>query len=468
MQASSANDKQRPARQEAPAALRDEEGVMGEDRAVARTDSRTVWARLYFLIVIIILQVFSTTDRSVLAVMVPEIKADLRLTDFAIGMLQGIAFVVFYSVFGLLIGAAVDRYSRRVIMYLGVTAWSLATAATGVAANLPQMFAGRMAVGLGESSMGPSVASMASDIFPANRLSFVLSLYAGVGVIGTGVSLAVGGWLMDNIPHWQASYPGALATMPAWRIVLIIIGLPGALVAFLALTLKEPERRTDRKSADKVTWRHFLQIFNERRSLILKMLLGYGILSMGSWPVVNWAPTYARRLLGFTAGEIGWAMGLIVAIGGVAGSVAVGLLVDLLFSRGIRDAAMRIASAAALLVLPFVVAAFLIPSKAVFLLGILLIVILVQSQFGTALAIIQMVCPAQARGRMTALQLLTFNLIGVSLGPMAVGALTDFVYRADDKVGYSIVTVSVVCLPTAAYLLWSARAEFKRWLLPAQ
>ena len=75
--------------------------------------------------ILLLFSLLSIMDRQIIALLVEPIKQDLGLSDTQLGLLQGLAFALMYSVAGLPIGWAVDRYSRRWIIYLGITIWSL-------------------------------------------------------------------------------------------------------------------------------------------------------------------------------------------------------------------------------------------------------------------------------------------------------------------------------------------------------
>jgi MFS family permease len=404
-------------------------------------------------------------DRSGLFVMVKEIKVDLSLSDFQIGLLQGIAFMLFYATFGIPIGAAVDRYPRRWIMYLGVTGWSLAAASGALTTTFAQLFAARMMVGLGESSLGPAVASLAADIFPPRRLAAVMATYVAASMIGTATSLGVSGWLLDNVGHIRSYLPALLGHLVNWRLALLAMTLPGLPVALLALTLPEPTRRKAHSSPDiQSSWSDLQAFAVEHRAVLFKLLLGYALLGMGSWPAIVWTPAYARRVLDMSPTEIGAIMAGIIATVGVASALLQGVLVDYLFARGHKDSGLWVGTLAGLIAVVPAVLAFTIPNVAALIIGLIAIQALPQSQFGPALAIIQHITPPRLRGRVTATLILAWSVIAVALGPMVVGFLTDYLYRSDGRVGWSIATLAAVCLPLSAYLLWSARAQYRQCL----
>src|SRR3546814_2979831 len=146
---------------------------------------------------------FSYLDRHIISLMVDPIRQDLNISDFQIGILQGVAFSLFYAVFGLPMGWLVDRYQRRWVVYWGVTSWSLATAACGLSSNYWHLLIARFGVGIGEATLSPAAYSMIADIFPRHRLDFAMSVF-GIGTaLGGALALAVGGIMID----WLDSAP---------------------------------------------------------------------------------------------------------------------------------------------------------------------------------------------------------------------------------------------------------------------
>ena len=127
--------------------------------------------------VLTILSCLSLLDRQIMALLIPDIRRELGLSDFQMGLLQGVVFSLFYVTFGLLFGWIIDRFSRRGVVYAGVTFWSLATAACGMASNFFQLMLARFGVGAGEAALNPAAYSIISDSFPKRRLSFALSVF---------------------------------------------------------------------------------------------------------------------------------------------------------------------------------------------------------------------------------------------------------------------------------------------------
>ena len=149
------------------------------------------------VILLTALYMLSFLDRTIIVLLVEPIKADLGLTDTELSLLYGLAFAVFYTFLGIPIARLADRKSRRIIIMVGVSVWSLATALCGLAKNFGQLFAARVSVGVGEASLSPAAYSMISDSFPPEKRGVAMSVYTMGLYLGVGFALILGGVVID-------------------------------------------------------------------------------------------------------------------------------------------------------------------------------------------------------------------------------------------------------------------------------
>jgi MFS family permease len=194
--------------------------------ADSRRELRYAW---YVACVLMVCNTFSFIDRQVLGLLVTPIKQDLGISDTRIGLLQGLAFGLYYTLLGIPMGRLVDSGSRRTLVAAGVFLWSLMTAACAGARSFGALFLARMGVGIGEATLSPAAFSLLADYFPKGRLATALSIFSMGIFFGSGLALLLGGLIV-----------GALGS---WRLTFLLVGLPGLLVALLALTIREPARR---------------------------------------------------------------------------------------------------------------------------------------------------------------------------------------------------------------------------------
>jgi MFS family permease len=195
----------------------------------------------YVLGVLVLVYVLNFLDRQIITILAEDIKADLGIGDAQIGFLYGTAFAVFYAIFGIPLGRLADVWSRRTLIALGLTFWSLATAASGAARTFGQLAAARVCVGVGEASATPAAFSMLSDTFSARVRSTVLAIYSSGIYIGGGLGLLIGGQVVER---WNRAFAGGEAPLGlvGWQAAYLAVGLPGALLALWVVTLREPMR----------------------------------------------------------------------------------------------------------------------------------------------------------------------------------------------------------------------------------
>jgi MFS family permease len=185
----------------------------------------------------------SYMDRVILSLLVAPMKRDLGISDTRVGLLQGLAFGLFYTFMGLPLGRIADTRNRRNLIAAGVVLWSIFTSACSLARSFWMLFLARMGVGVGEASLSPAAYSLIADYFPREQLGVAISVfYMGI-YLGTSVSLLLTGLVIDALSHAPTVTVPLLGIMASWRVTFLIVGLPGVLFALLAYTFREPARR---------------------------------------------------------------------------------------------------------------------------------------------------------------------------------------------------------------------------------
>jgi MFS family permease len=194
----------------------------------------------YALGVLVVVYVLNFIDRQILSILANDIKLDLGVEDDYLGFLYGTAFAVFYALFGIPLGRLADSWKRIRLMSLGLALWSAMTALSGFARNAATLTVARIGVGVGEATASPAAYSLISDWFPARLRATALAIYSSGLYIGGGVSLLIGGLVVEN---WNAAYPdGGPLGLAGWQAVFLAVGIPGLLLALWVLTLREPVR----------------------------------------------------------------------------------------------------------------------------------------------------------------------------------------------------------------------------------
>jgi len=416
----------------------------------------------YAVSILVVAFVFSFIDRIIIALLVEPIKQDLGVSDFGIGMLQGLAFAVFYALVGIPIGRWADRRSRRWIIGIGIFLWSLMTAACGLARNFWQLFAARVGVGVGEAALSPAAYSMISDYFPKEKLGRALGVYQAGAFVGAGISFLVGGLVIRYVMGAEALSLPLIGSVRPWQMVFFAVGLPGVIVALLMYTVVEPERRGKLAGhAQGMPLGQVLRYVREHRRLFMAHFGGFALLAVPITTILTWVPAFFTRVLGYSLPDTGLKLGSILIILSPAGVYFGGWLVDHFARRGVSDATFRVGIGAALALLPlsYFATTTTDPDIALWLFGPF--VFAASISMAVAPAALQLVTPNQMRAQVSATWMLVLNLVTAGLGPTAVGFISVYVLADDMAVGSSIALVNCVSVPLAALVLWSGLRPFR-------
>ena len=426
----------------------------------------------YVVALLTLAYVFSFIDRQILNLLVAPIQRDLGIGEKQMSLLMGATFAVFYTFFGIPLGRLADSWSRRWLVVLGIAFWSLMTAGCGLARNFWQLALARMGVGVGEAALSPAAYSLIADYFPPERRSTALGVY-GMGIyIGSGLALILGGLVVKFAAAQEQVVLPLVGAMRSWQVVFFIVGLPGLLVALLLLTIREPARQGTRRKA--VTGgssapavpplREVWAYMSGNRGTFTCLYVGVAMASLSAYGTMAWIPTFFIRRHGWTAGNTGLVLGLIIGICGTAGMMTGGRLADWLRGRGQSDANLRVALLGVVAWLPFG-ALYPIVSSAWWAAALLAPVLFFSSMpFGLAPAAIQQLMPNTMRGQASAIYLFVINLIGLGLGPTVVATLTQDVFHDKNAVHLSLLVAGVSAHLCAAVLLWRGLKHYRRSL----
>jgi len=423
----------------------------------------TPWRTWLSLAVLVLAAVFSFIDRQILSLMVTPIKQDLGINDVQVGLLQGFAFAMFYSLAAIPLGWLADRSSRKWIISIGVAVWSLMTALCGLAHSFLQLFLARMGVGVGEATLSACGHSVIADMFDKERLPLAMSIY-GTGVsLGAGVAFIGGGYLVELLNQLGGInlFGSELA---AWQAAFIVVGLPGVLVAvMLAIVMKEPARSKVTQDAQQRV-EGFDDFVRTRFSLVWRFILGIGMLTAAGYANLAWLPSYFERTFGWNTAQAGTTIGVLLLFLAMPGGVACGLLAQRWLRRGREDAAMRIMVLTSLAAGPIMCLAFLMPTPPLVIFLMIIPMAIGSSFVGLGPASAQAVTPGQFRGRVAAFQLLLTSLIGMISGPLIVGSLTQYVFADPDRIGWSLAITAPLLNLAGAALLASALPAYRKAL----
>jgi MFS family permease len=394
----------------------------------------------YMVAVLCVAYTLSFVDRMILALLVEPIKRDLGISDTQIGLLHGLAFAIFYTTLGLPIARLADRTDRRRLIAIGVAFWSAMTAACGLAQGYAQLFLARVGVGVGEAALSPAAYSMIADAFPPDRLGRALGVYASAIYAGAGLALLVGGSIAVLASNAGAVHVPLVGAMQPWQITFLVVGLPGLLVAAWILSLREPPRRGGPKPAEPIP--AVLAWLRRHARAYGCHFAGFALLSMTFNATIAWLPTLFVRVHGWTPGEAAFWIGSALLVFGTAGIIVGGVSADWWRRRGRPDGSLRVGVTSALGLLPFAVAAPLMPNPAWTVALLAPLMFFSAYAFGAAAAGLQWITPPTMRAQVSALFLFVNNLVGIGMGPLATALLTDHVFRAPEAVDLSLAIVA--------------------------
>ena len=300
--------------------------------------------------ILIATAIISYTDRQVLTLLVDPIRHDLGINDVSIGLLIGSAFAIVYGIAGIPLGYLADRTSRRNLLIAGVVVWSIATIACGLARNFNELFAARIFVGLGEAVLSPAAISIISDLFPPERRGTAVGLYLSGIAMGIGTAILIGGGVLHAVD--AGVFAGTpLMSVPAWRLVLLLIGLPGLLWSMVLRFIQEPSRRSDHPVVDS-TPRGALATPSFVWSAVIPIYLVVGMASLVDNAVGAWSPSLLIRGFAKDPATVGVELGVVLTACFGGGVFLGGLLADRMSRNGSLIGKLRLCLAVASLIIP--------------------------------------------------------------------------------------------------------------------
>ncbi|HWP72321.1 MAG TPA: MFS transporter [Gemmatimonadaceae bacterium] len=431
------------------------------DGAPAATATRHAW---YVVAVLLLLNVSSFIDRQVMALMVSPIKADLGLTDTQMGLLLGPAFAGTFAISAILLGRLVDRGNRTAIIAWGVAAWSVMCTASGVANTFGQLFAARFGVGIGEATLSPSANSLIADYFPPEKLATALSVFTSGVFIGSGLAYFIGGTVIETVSNLEPWRLPVFGEIRAWQRVFIVVGIPGLLLALLALTIREPRRsRPAGSPVHAATTSEVVSWLRRHARAYVTFGIGIATYSTVNFGTAFWFPEFFRRSHGWSPGKVGLLMGGATAIFGVVGVIAGGRLADYFKAHGKRDGNLIVLIISAVFSILAGLPLYLTNSEGVLLAALIVTNIVAAAPFGAAAAAMQEMSPSHMRGQAAALLGFMLNFVGLSLGPTVVGILNDRVFTDPAKgVALSLLAITLFGRTIAGLSVAAGLAAHKR------
>ncbi len=382
----------------------------------------------------------------------------LSLSDTQLGSLFT-GFIVVYMLTSPIFGRLGDRAKRPRLLAIGVAIWSVATALGGFARNFAGLFAARATVGVGEAAYGTIAPALLADSFPRAKRGRVFAIFFSAIPIGSAAGYVLGG-VVDQ--HF------------GWRAAFFVAGLPGLLLAFACLGLKDPPRggqedveglkfpphpaplpdssfeaQRAKKEGEGVVAAYARLLRNRSYALTVA---GYAAYTFALGGLAFWMPSFLERVHGLSKTEATTQFGAIVVVTGFVGTFAGGWLGDWYLKRS-ANAYLQVSAWATLAAAPAALAAFVLPQRAAYTTAIVIAELLMFASTGLInSAIVNVVAPTE-RATAVALSILAIHLLGDVPSPFLIGVISD---ATSLSTAFRVVPVAI--LIAGCIWLWAARS----------
>ncbi len=400
----------------------------------------------YALAMLTVAYAFNFIDRQILVIIQESIKAEMGLSDAQLGLLSGFSFALVYITAGIPIAYWADRGNRRNIISLAVAAWSGMTALSGFAQNYAQLLMARIGVGIGEAGGSPPAHAMISDYYAPSQRGTAMGIYSAGLHGGIFIGFLLGGFINE----WLG-----------WRVAFMVVGLPGILFAIVfRLTVQEPPRGRweSSEAADyRPTLRETLQLLARYRSFWY-IAAATGLTAFAGYGNGNFAPSFFMRSHGLSGGEVGVLMAFAGGGSGLAGTLLGGFLADRMGQRDPRWYAW-LPALAGCVALPLSFPYLLLDDIRIVIVLLFVVNMMLNTYLGPCLAISHTLVPPAMRALTSAILFFVLNLIGLGMGPLTAGLLSDHftsIY-GEDGLRYAMLVVGLISSVGILFFVLAAR-----------
>lgn len=402
------------------------------------------------------LNVLNIIDRNLLGSFAPQVVADLQLSDSQFGLLTGIIFVFFYAVAGLFMGTLADRVHRPRLIAFGLLLWSALTAYSGIAKNFVQIAIARLFIGIGESSLSPASLSLLSDLYPRTRRGLAAGIYYLGIPLGAGASFIIA---------------GVLGPVLGWRNCFLLLGAIGVVLTLPLLFMKDPPRGAMEERDDdtqvqpngaaeqrpRTSVTEVMAMLRARPALLLTIVGAIFLhIPVGAG---QFALLWLVRERGFDAAEIATNYGLLFIVFGTLGTLLGGALSDW-FQARFNGGRIRFLAILILIITPFTLGyRFAEAGSVIFYTGMAAGFIFMSAFYGPAFSTAQDLAPVSMRGTVAGLLLLACNLIGIGLGAVMTGLISDWLRALGEiePLTWALITADLCSLLTVPIFFWASR-----------
>jgi predicted MFS family arabinose efflux permease len=389
---------------------------------------------------------FNFIDRQILVILQEMIKEDLGLSDTQLGLLSGFSFALIYVTAGIPIAYWADRGNRKNIIALSLAVWSAMTAFSGMAQSYTQLLLARIGVGLGEAGGSPPAHSLISDYYPPERRATAMSIYSSGLYLGILMGYIIGGMLADAL---------------GWRTTFLLLGVPGVVfAAFFALVVKEPLRgrwETSEVNAYKPTLKDTIKVLLSYRSFCF-LAIGTAILNFGGYGTGNFSASLYLRVHGLSLTEVGLLLAVAGGLSGMIGTFLGGYIGDRLAVRDKRWY-LWVPMCSAILSTPFSFVYYLADNTTLAICAQFFTTVIYSTFLGPCLAVSHTLVHPAMRAFTSAVLFFVLNLIGLGLGPLTTGLISDALSSSYgvDSLRYAMVIVSIIGTTSGLFFYLASR-----------
>lgn len=397
----------------------------------------------YALSMLTAMYAMSYADRGIINLLLDPIKAEFRLTDTSLGLLTGFGFVFFNVALSLPIARLADKVNRVNILAAGLFLWSTMTTLSGFATSAAQLVIARLGVGAGEACGIAPAHALLADYYTKEKRPRIFGVLTSGGDIGIILGFLIGGVV--------SQYYG-------WRTAFVVAGVPGILLAIVfRLTVKEPVRGASEEGGAKIEVRPLGETasFLLTQKSYLLTILGGTLMGLHLFPMQVWAPTFLRRVHHLNSAQIGIYSAFVRTAVSILGAVLGGVITEQLGKKSDLWR-LRVPAIACALSTPFVLLFLFVRSTPLTFVFLGASAMMVGAHLGPCFAMCQTVSRSGMRAVASAVFVFTTNLIGLGLGSLLVGTLSDHLrpHYGDLSIRYSMMAPAFFGL-FAGIAFWS-------------
>ena len=414
--------------------LRKVTSVLGSERLPsAGPKSRSP---LYVLIVLTALNAFNHLDRQLMSILLEPIRREFALSDIQLGLLSGPAFAIVYTLLGF--PAAIWAAHRCKVNLIAGTAviWGTATAACGLAQSFGQLLLGRLGVGIGEAGVTPAAQTLVSNLYETSKRATAMSVFtAGINA-GVFFAFLIG---------------GVVGQAYGWRSAFVATGVATVLFGcFFRLIAREATEVGGQAKRSASTGQSAAMIGDTLRHIwadpaLLHVCVGATLTSTVGYGVLAWLPSFLVRAHGLDIAKAGLFLAVVLGVGGAVGTWIGGVMSDRLRARDIRWSLWFVALVF-LAAKPLSIGSYLIDNTS-FALALLVLPGMAGAIFlGPSVATLHNRVPAALRPVASAVFLFFVNLVGLGLGPLLVGVISEHFFSSGGthSIGYALIVMQIL------------------------